>query len=123
MAALVSRVERNVMPQRANYRIFLHFNVFSEPLVIEIMQFFMSVAQLLSVISAAYRYGLILVNFISIYYTKWALLYEYVLKMYSFFIALNVLLFYNSGFLLRILSVTFHCTFSEIFIYLADVKE
>lgn len=72
----------------------------------------MSVAQLHSVISAAYQYGLILVNnFIAIYYTKWALLYEYLLKIY------------NSGSLLRILSVTFHCTFSEIFIYLADVKE
>lgn len=109
---LWSLVLRETLCLRAKYRIFLHFNVFSEPLVIKSMQFFMSVAQLLSVISAAYQYGLILVLII-IYYTKWALLYEYLLKMYSFYflIALNVLLFCNSGSLLPILSVTFHCTF------------
>ncbi len=120
MAALVSHVERNFMPQRAKYRIFLHFNVFSEPLVIKIMQFFMSVAQLLSVISAAYRYGLILILFIILNGLCCMNIYQ---KCTNFYFTLNVLLFCSSGSLLPILSVTFHCTFSEIFIYLADVKE
>lgn len=70
MAALVSHVERNMLCLREQSIEFL--NVFSEPLVMKtmFMQFFMSIAQLHSVISAAYQYGLILVNnFISIYYT------------------------------------------------------